>query len=148
MWNNETLVIEGRLQPVVTDGLYGSYMANGLPGATVKLSLTKPDGSDVSLEKTTDDKGYFSFSYSPTDVGEWHWVAYYEGGETPWITYGGAYTEWNPVEVTSPPSSEPTNGEEPPPEGIPMEYIYAIVAVIAIIVIAVAAYAYMKRGKK
>jgi len=145
MWNNETLVIEGRLQPVVTDGLYGSHMANGLPDATVKLSLTKPDGSDVSLEKTTDDKGYFSFSYSPTDVGEWHWVAYYEGEEKPWITYGEAYTEWNPLEVVSPEESPPP---PPPEEGIPTEYVYAIVAVIAIIIIAVAAYAYMKRGKK
>jgi hypothetical protein len=64
-------------------------------------------------------------------------------------SYSEAFGEANFVEVTSPPTEEPNgNGEEPPPEeGIPMEYIYAIVAVIAIAVIAIAAYAYMRRKK-
>jgi outer membrane protein assembly factor BamB len=157
MWNNETLVIEGRLisdpTQMVWDGSayvpVASDLHPGMPNAEIKLSLTKPDNTDVPLTTTTDNEGYFSFSYNPTDAGKWGWVVYYEGKRTKGITYNTAYATWNEVTVTSPTTSngEPTNGEEPPPEGIPMEYIYAIIAVIAIIIIAVAAYAYMKRGK-
>jgi len=98
------------------------------------------------LTTTTDQHGFFNFSYSPTQFGKWGWVVYYDGEQKPRIIYESAYSEWNIVTVTSPPSSE--TPPPPPKEGIPMEYIYAIVAVIAIIIIAVAAYAYLKRGKK
>ncbi len=146
MWNNETLTIAGRLQPAVTDDLYGSFATNGLPNATVRLSLTKPDGSDVSEETTTDDKGYFSFSYSPTDIGDWGWVVYFDGGEHPWTTYNQAYGEWTPITVSSPTAS---GGTEPPPSGggVPMEYVYVAVAVIVIVLVAIGAYILLKRGK-
>jgi len=157
MWNNETLVIEGRLVSdpceMTWDGSayvpVASDLHPGMPNAEIKLSLTKPDNTDVPLTATTDNEGYFSFSYNPTDAGKWGWVVYYEGERTKGFTYNTAYATWNEVTVTSPTTSngDSTNGEEPPPEGIPIEYIYAIVAVIAIIIIAVAAYAYMKRGK-
>ena len=158
MWSNETIVIEGRLisnpNEMVWDGSayvpVASNLHPGIPNAEIKASFTKPDNTDVPLTTTTDNKGYFSFSYNPTELGDWGWVVYYDGERTKGLTYNWAYGQWNEVTVTSPTSSngEPTNGEEPPPEGIPTEYIYAIVAVIAIIIITVAAYAYMKRGKK
>ena len=151
MWNNETLTIAGRLVPangyVSDEGVqYGSYDANGLPGATVKMSLTKPDGTDVSLEATTDKDGYFSFSYSPTDVGEWGWVVYFDGGEHPWIMYSQAYGEWTPISVNSPSAG---GGSTPPPsggeEGFPLVYVYVAVAVIVIVIVAFAAYMLLRK---
>ena len=157
MWNNETITIAGRLvsNPIeleweMASDTYvpvASELHPALPDAEIKMSLTKPDGSDVPLTTTADKHGYFSFSYNPTDTGEWGWVVYYDGEQKPRILYETSYGSWNTFNVTSPSSEAPTNGEEPPPEGIPMEYIYAIVAVIAIIIIAVAAYVYMKRSK-
>jgi outer membrane protein assembly factor BamB len=157
MWSNETVVIDGRLvsnpNEMVWDGDAYVPVAGdlhpGMPNVEVKLSFTKPDGSDVPLATTTDNEGYFSFSYSPTELGTWGWVVYYDGERTKGLIYNAAWGEWNVLNVTSPttPNGEPTNGE-PPPEGIPAEYIYAVVAVIAIIIIAVVAYVYVKRGKK
>ena len=157
MWNNETIVIEGRLVSNPTQSLYvwtdenyttGAYveiesdMHPGLPNAPVKLSLTKPDGTDVSLTTTTDNSGEFSFSYSPTEVGEWGWVVYYEGQRMKGITYDMAYGEWNTFEVTAPGTPA---GPEPEPEGIPMEYVYVAVAAIVIVLVAVGAYIFLKR---
>jgi outer membrane protein assembly factor BamB len=151
MWNNETLEVCGSLLPdnayVSDEGVnYGSTDANGLPGATVKMSLTKPDGTDVSLETTTDDNGYFSFSYSPTDVGEWGWVVYFDGGEHPWINYDQAYGEWTPISVNSPTAG---GGSTPPPsggeEGFPLVYVYVAVAVVVIVIVAFAAYILLRK---
>jgi len=149
MWNNETLEICGKLSPsnaYTEEGAnYGSYPANGYPNATVILSVTKADGTDDSLTTTTDNRGEFSFSYTPTDVGDWGWVVYYDGEEKSWITYASAYGEWNSVSVTSPTASGDT---EPPPEGgVPMEYVYAAVAVIVIVLAVVGIYVFMKSRK-
>ena len=134
MWTNETVVIGGKLHPEI-------------PDATILVTFTKPDQTQEDITTTTNLRGYFSASYTPTVDGNWSWTAWYEGVDLGSHSYSYAYTDDMPLKVVSP-GEEPTNGEEPPPEGIPMEYIYAIVAVIAIIIIAVAAYVYMKRGKK
>jgi hypothetical protein len=130
----------------------------------------------MTLNATTDKNGFFSASYVPTEVGEWGWVAYYEGKRTIGYTYNEAYSNWNTISVvaapnggssptetstpTQPPTASPevtqapTATVEPTTEpttttnsGLPMEYIYAIVAVVVIVVIAVGAYAYTKRKK-
>ena len=132
MLPNETVVISGGLKP-------------GIPNAEVLVTFTKPDGTLVDVTTTTSEMGLFEASYTPTVAGNWSWTAWWNGKELPHISYSYAFTEDMPLKVVSP--EEPTNGEEPPPEGIPMEYIYAIVAVVAIVIIAVAAYVYMKRGK-
>ena len=92
----------------------------------------------------------FSFSYSPTDVGEWGWVVYYDGKRTDGLVYNGAYGEWNPFTVNSHVESPSDgNGTEPPPpppdEGIPVEYIYVAVAVIVIVIVALVAYFLLKK---
>jgi outer membrane protein assembly factor BamB len=146
MWNNETLTIGGVLQPTVTTEFYGSFGANGLPNATVKVSLTKPDMTSENMTTTTDNYGRFTLSYSPTEVGDWGWVAWYDGeAKSDVLCYNPAYTEWNPFTVTSPTASEP----EPPPEegGVPVEYVYVAVAVIVIVLVAVGVYVFMRRGK-
>jgi outer membrane protein assembly factor BamB len=165
MWDNETITIEGRLtsNPSMSVWKYGdedtpgSYVHEpmdyhpGLPNAEVKVSFTTPGGSDVSLDTTTNKAGYFSISYSPTEVGEWGWVAYYDGMRRLGITYNQAYGEWNPVTVNSP-TAGPANGDgngngtEPPPaEGLPMEYVYAATAVIVIVVVAFLAYFFLRK---
>ncbi len=159
IWNNETVTIEGRLTSNPTMSVWNydleKYVREpsdyhpGLPNAVVKVAITKPDGTDVSLETTTDKQGYFSISYSPTDVGEWGWVAYYEGMRRLGITYNQAYGEWTPFTVNSPtagPSNGDGNGTEPPPTAeLPMEYVYAAVAVIIIVVVALLAYFFLKK---
>lgn len=113
MWNNETIVIAGKVAPPVT-GLYplgdfGSYEDNGLPNATVIISFTKPDGTSYNVNTQTDNLGFFNISYTPTEVGTWGWVAYYEGENKPWITYNEAYSEWVEINVTAAPvESVPT----------------------------------------
>jgi outer membrane protein assembly factor BamB len=160
MWSNETLVISGKLNP-------------GIPSATVIVSLTKPDMTSINLTATTDNLGYFSFSYNPTEVGQWGWVAYYSGQEKPTITYNAAYAQWTAISVTAAPIAESSTQTVAPTEtstlvetatptsvvtvtatpttgtdNISVEYIYVIVAVIAIVVIAVAAFAYTRKRKK
>jgi hypothetical protein len=116
----------------------------GVPNATINLSLTTPGGDDVPLTATTDKKGAFSFSYTPTEVGEWGWVIYYDGETKPSIAYTEAYGEWNAVSVTSPTATG--DGETPPPEsGLPMEYVYVAVAVIVIVLVAIGVYMFLKR---
>lgn len=149
MWNDETLEICGKLSPnnaYTEEGVtYGSFDAYGLPNATINLSLTKPDGTDVSLTTTTDNRGAFSFSYSPTDVGEWGWVVYYDGETKPWISYDQAYGEWNQISVNSQSAAPSNGGNEPAPAEFPMEYVYAAIAIIVVVVVAFLAYFFLKK---
>jgi hypothetical protein len=150
-------------------------MAPGLPGATVEILLTKPDMSSVSLTAVTDNAGYFTIDTGLTDVGTWSWLAYFEGKNSTSLTYNQAYSDWHEINVVATPgqtspTEQPTETQQPtvsaeptvtvaptenptvtstPTEnsGIPMEYIYAIVAVIVVVVIAIAAYTLTKRKK-
>ena len=142
MWNNETLTINGRLYPTPWTDEYGfgSYVANAVPDLTVKLSVTLPDGTDAAQDTTCDADGYFTFTYSPTQVGDYGWVTYFEGAVQPRLAYLGVNGEFTPLTVNSPTSG----GTEPPPptpsEGIPVEYIYIAVAVIVIVIVALVVY--------
>jgi hypothetical protein len=164
MWNNETMLICGSLVSYPEelawqaefdeegDYLGGSYVAQPstftppLPYQTVKLTFTNPDMEDIMLETTTDKNGYFEFSYTPTQVGEWGWVVYYDANVKEALTYDASYGGWNAFTVNAPATG---GGEVPPPEpeGFPMEYVYAIVAVIIIVVVVAVAY-FLLKGKK
>jgi hypothetical protein len=171
MWSNETLFIEGRLQPAITSTDFGSFGNNGLPYANVTVSLTRPDSTSLNLTTTTDALGNFNVSHSPTDIGAWGWVAYYLGETKPSIVYSSAYTVWNPINVmaapittatptpspTASPTATPTATVTPTPTptatpisggGFSAIYIYAIAAIVIIILVAIIAYAYAKRRKK
>jgi hypothetical protein len=161
MWNNETLEICGQLTSNPMEQVFvpefdeegeyvdGSWVTQenayhpGIPNATIEMYLSKPDGSDETLTTTTDKTGAFSFSYSPTEVGEWGWVVNYNGETKPAVTYSEAYGEWNPVSVTSPVASP--SGEPDETGGLPMEAIYIAIAVIVIVVVAIGAYMFLKR---
>jgi outer membrane protein assembly factor BamB len=163
MWNNETINIAGQLISNPNQMLYqwnivdgelegGSYvpvesdMHPGVPNAEIKLSLTTPGGEDVPLTTTTDNSGKFSFSYDPTEVGDWGWVIYYDGQRTTGLEYSSAYGEWNAFTVASPTASGQTE-PEPEPNALPMEAIYLAIAVIIIVVVALGVYIFLK-GKK
>jgi outer membrane protein assembly factor BamB len=156
MWSNETIEIRGRLISNPMEATWDgnstyvnvpSDMHPALPDVEIKASLTKPDGTDVSLTATTDKDGYFSFSYSPTDVGEWGWVVYYDGVRTSGLTYDQAYGEWNPFTVNSPTVAPSDQGTEPTATAFPMEYVYAAIAIIVIVVVVFLAYFFLK-GRK
>ena len=147
MWNNETITINGKISATVVYTRPMDYSEEvwnpGLPNATIKASFTTPDGEDVSLETTADNMGYFSFSYSPTDVGDWGWVVYYDGEAKPWITYSEAYSDWNPLSVTSPTTS--SDDSEPQPAALPMEAMYAAIAVVVVVLVVLGVYIFFKR---
>ena len=110
MWNNETLIIRGRL--FATETYYtdpegnptnlGIYSSATLPNATIILSVSKDFVTVQNLTTTTDNAGYFEFSFNPTTVGQWQWVALFEGECLPWISYNQAYSEFHTVDVTVP----------------------------------------------
>ncbi len=170
MWSNQTLLIEGRLTPQATIPSadlpgYGSFGENGLPDATITLTVVKPDGSSENFTTTTDNSGDFSFSFQPTATGDYNWIVYYEGKMASAIAYSEAYTEYHALSVTSPPDggSTPTPSESTSPGvtstptsptpsetstgggGTPIEYIYVAIAVVVIIIIAVGAYILTRR---
>ena len=183
MWSNETIVIKGRLtsnpDETTFDGTkyvaIPSEMHPAVPSEQVIISFNKPDGSSLNLTATTDNDGYFTTTFTPTEVGNWGWVAFYEGKRTTGITYNAAYSQWTPINVVAAPSnttptSTPTPTTNPTatpsatttpaptasPEAtatpttannLPMEYVYAGIAIVVIAVIAVAAYVYTKRKK-
>jgi hypothetical protein len=187
MWNNETISIGGRLtaNPMMMTWDYdakaflpeASEYHPGLPNAAVVVSFTKPDGTSFNVTQTTDKNGDFVVSYSPTEVGNWGWVAYYEGKRMDGLTYNAAYNQFNMINVVAAPNaptptstpattSTPTPTQTPAatstpvvtpsPEatatptvnlGFPMEYVYAIIAVIVIAIVAIVAFVFLK-GKK
>ena len=167
MWNNETLTVAGQLtsnpKELTWEGTVyipiPSDMHPGIPNAKVTVSFIKPDGSVANMTTKTDNLGKFSLSYSPTETGNWGWLAYYEGQRTDAITYNSAFTDVSSLNVVA-----PTSGSNPNPSAVvtatpaatatpttnsafPMEYVYAIVAVIVIVIIAIVAYVFLK-GKK
>ena len=157
MWNNETITVSGRLYatptydiPAVEEAGTGPILEtyySGMPSRAVKLVFVKPDGSSVEVETTTDSKGYFSGSYSPTTTGDWSWVAYYEGETAPddAYRYAEAYSAYNDFAVESAP--EPYEPPPPPPAELPVEYVYIAVAAVVIVLVAVGVYFFMQRRK-
>jgi hypothetical protein len=137
---SESVTVSGSVSP--TDGSISPIYAS-IP---VKVTFTKPDGTNVDVATTTTAGGVFECSYTPDVVGDWTATAWWEGDET----HTFAFTEDMTLKVVG--EEEPTNGngngngtEPPPEEGIPTEYIYAAVAVIAIIIAAVSIYLLRRR---
>jgi outer membrane protein assembly factor BamB len=151
---NETVTISGGLRVPMTyaDERVPDYSEAYYPqiaDADITVTFSGPNQTMIDVTGTTDAEGLFEVSYTPDVAGNWTWMAWYEGKELSHISYTYAYGDLNALEVVGP-ETEPSNGEngeEPPPEGIPVEYIYAAVAGIAIVVILVVAYLYLKRRK-
>ena len=124
MWNNETIVIVGKIAPVVTGVFpfrdFGSFIDNGLPNAEVIVSFTGPDGKSQNVTTTTDNLGNFVLTFNPTAVGDWGWVALYTGEAKPWITYDQAYSQYGTLKVVAAPNTEPSPTTTPTPTQTPI----------------------------
>lgn len=158
MWNNETLSISGRLYatptydiPAIeatgTGPIYQVYYS-GIPNSTVNLVFVKPDGNTETVTATTNRTGYFTAQFSPADVGNWSWVAWYEGMIAPndAYRYNEAYSGYTTFAVEAPPTSE-TDGNDGSGGSLPMEYVYAAIAAVVIVIVAIGAYFLLKRKK-
>jgi len=167
MWSNETLMISGKLCTTqVFTPLFAGESATyqpGIPNATVQVTILSPSNSQTNLTATTDNMGFFSISYNPTEAGNWGWVISYSGQQTTAYVYSEAYSQWNPVEVTSPnaalpqvtqsptPTTPPTTSAQPtssPTQGsslVDTPTAVAIAVVVVVIIIAVAVLVLRKR---
>jgi len=159
MWNNETMDLSGRLialsNATYPDGVYAPYTP-GIPGATVFLTFTYPDLSQVKISATTDANGYFTATFSPTVTGTYSWLAWYQGQNNLYDQYEYTYGTFNTLTVTAapsgssvstPPPSTTAPTSSPTSSSLPVVYIYAIIAIIIIIIVAIAAYALTRRSK-
>jgi hypothetical protein len=180
MWSNETISVRGQLvanptETTFTGSVYAkipSDMHPGMPNENVTISFTKPDFTSYNVTAKTDNRGYFTISTVPTEVGQWGWVAFYDGFVKQSIVYEDSFTTYStfevvpaPVEPTPPPTivetPTPTPVETATPEvtatpaatatesttytAFPMEYVYAIIAAVVIVIAVVAVYAMRKK---
>jgi outer membrane protein assembly factor BamB len=141
----DSVTVTGQLFSPQTNEYTGEQFTPGLPNMPVLVSFGK-DGDRHDESATTDKKGEFTVTYTPTEAGTYSVMAWYEGKDMVTYSYNYAYSDEMSLKVKS--EEEPPNGNgEEPEEGIPMEYVYAIVAAIAIVIIAAVGYLYMKRRK-
>ncbi|MEM0058738.1 MAG: VCBS domain-containing protein, partial [Candidatus Bathyarchaeia archaeon] len=123
----ENIIVHSRLLP-------------GLMGEKLILTLTKPDGTQVHVNATTDQKGWVHFSFTVDIAGPWTWTVWYEGRDKGYIVYTYAFTDTHSLTVKSTVTEKPAAGP-----AIPTEYIIAII-LATIIIIAIAIYI-IKRKK-
>jgi outer membrane protein assembly factor BamB len=113
------------------------YTRGGITPAvstTVTLTYTKPDATTLTRTVTSGTDGSYEDPYTPDAKGYWSVKASWAGSAA--VTGAASMPEvFSVIEEAAPPAEE----------GIPIEYIYVIVAVIAIIIVAIAAYWILKR---
>jgi len=119
-----------------------------VPNMNATVTFVKPDGSQVNLAATTNEKGVFTASYTPDVAGDWSVTAWWSGYK--YYTY--AYSTDMPLKVAStttptpPTTPTPTPTPTPAAAAIPTEVVYAGAAIAAIVIVAAAGY--MLRKKK
>ncbi len=125
-----------------------------IANATITLTFIKPDGSASSTQVITAQKGEFTFTLTPNEVGNWAIIAqwrsnrsFYTSATSPalMLIVNPAATP-TPTTTPSPtaPSTTPTPFEEQQVGGIPIIYLYATFIAFLIVVIIMAAYIYRK----
>jgi outer membrane protein assembly factor BamB len=180
MWASQTVTIGGRLtsnpiDQVWTDDTFylptPSTQHPGLPNATVIVSFTKPDGTSFNVTKTTDKNGDFTADYTPTEIGNWGWVAFYEGKVANGLTYNPTFTQFSalsvtagPVQTTSTPEVTANPTATPEVTATPIEtatpivtatpapvdntMTYALIGIAVIVIVAIIAVAALMLRKK
>lgn len=156
--SGETITFSGRLntsqrffveaQPTLGTGQIDEWYYPGIPSAKLSVFLTGPNQTPVTLNATTDSKGFFNVSYSPNVAGTWTWSVWYPGQEFPGdsFSYSAIQSDTRTLEVMVP--ETPTPSPSPGPQ-LQIGYeVLAVVIIIAIAAIAIGAYAYAKRRKK
>lgn len=128
-----------------------------IANATITLTFIKPDGSASSTQVLTAQKGEFTFTLTPNEIGNWAIMAqwrsdksYYTSATSPTLVL----TVNPPIAPTTSPSESPsptissttpTPFEEQQVAGIPMIYLYTALIAFLIVIITAAAYTYRKR---
>jgi outer membrane protein assembly factor BamB len=74
---NETVTVSGQLYSPTTT--YGQLFTPGIRSQPVKVSFGTPSGTRVDVSATTDAKGKFTVTYTPTTAGDWTALAWYNG---------------------------------------------------------------------
>jgi eukaryotic-like serine/threonine-protein kinase len=136
-----------------------------LDGTTVRVTLTNPNGDLIALPVVTSVTGDFTFTFTPSVVGEWTAIArwassksYYASSES-----APAFLLVNPTPTPTPtesptptPELTPTPTPMPTPMpfdkqtilGVPVTYIYIAVVVVLITIIGLAGYILRRRIPK
>ncbi|HTY74340.1 MAG TPA: PQQ-binding-like beta-propeller repeat protein [Candidatus Nanoarchaeia archaeon] len=137
----------------------------GVADTIVTVMLVDPNNTVINSQTITNDKGAFTFTFTPFVPGNWTVAA-------EWLSNKGFYTSSvsqmatllvNPQPTPSPtqtptptPTTTPFVSPTPSPvpwdkltfQGIPILYVYLGVIAALIAVIAIASYFYMKTSKK
>jgi len=149
---SESVTIYGQLVSPLTSSYtaigvdYTYTYTPGIPNMPVLVSVGKPDGTRSDLTATTNSKGEFSVTYTPTAAGNYTFMAWFQGKDKVTFSYNYAYGEHLTLKATLEESPPPP---PPPEEGqIPIEYVYAGIAIVIIVIVLAAAYMWMKRPKK
>jgi outer membrane protein assembly factor BamB len=149
---SESVTIAGKLYSPLTSsytvsGVQYTYTYTpGLPLMPVLVSVGKPDGTRSDLTATTNAKGEFSVTYTPTVAGNYTLMAWFQGKDKVTYSYNYAYGDQLPLKATMEESTPPP--PPPPEEEIPIEYVLAGIAIVVIVIVLAAAYMWMRRPKK
>jgi outer membrane protein assembly factor BamB len=145
---SESITITGKLYSPQTNEFTGEHFTPGIPNMPVLVSVGKPDSTRFDLTTTTNAKGEFSVTYTPTAAGNYTLLAWFQGKDKVTFSYNYAFSDQFTLKATQEASPPPP----PPPveevSGIPIEYIYAAVAIVIIVIVAIVAYMWMKRKPK
>ena len=144
---SESITITGKLYSPQTNEFTGEHFSPGIPNMPVLVSVGKPDATRFDLTTTTNSKGEFNVTYTPTVAGNYTLLAWFQGKDKVTFSYNYAFSDQFTLKATQEASPPP-----PPPveevSGIPIEYIYAAVAIVIIVIVAIVAYMWMKRKPK
>ena len=141
---------------------YGQLLP-GINGATITMTLTKPDGSFYKIRTATVEKGSFVFSFIPDSEGNWTISAqlivdksYYTSSVSEPVTLVVAGSLGPTPSDSSSPGASPTSTASPTPlvpwdqqkiGDIPLLYIYIAVMIVLVALIAVTGSIYLKNSK-
>jgi uncharacterized repeat protein (TIGR02543 family) len=86
---NEAVTVSGQLYSPTTT--YGQLYTPGIRNEPVKVSFGTPSGTRVDVSATTDAKGKFTVTYTPTAAGDWTAMAWYNGTQISQDGYSYSY---------------------------------------------------------
>lgn len=114
----------------------------GMANASVVLTFVRPDGSVDEVSAVTLEKGFFSFNYTPSAVGNWTVAAQWQSDRQ---YYDSASSGVSPLEVVAAPTPSPS--PKGGGQGVPVEYFDALLAVVVIALIVLALLVFRRRRR-
>jgi outer membrane protein assembly factor BamB len=138
------------------------------PNASLVVTFTQPDGTDLNIPAKTDLYGIATVVYTPTTVGTWKVMAQYLGEDEATTSYQRVTSDQLNITANSPATPTPLPTSTPSPTATPTTVatatptvaptssteggadntlLYAGIAVVVIVVIVLAALVLMRRKK-